>query len=57
MVTRDFDRKLGMIVAVQEPHWADGPGGAKGWSFEILIDDTLIYTEAFGWQFSLVKTW
>lgn len=57
LVTRDRDKHVGMIVVARKPVWDKELDCATNWRFEILIDHTLVVTEAFGSNFSLVQTW
>jgi hypothetical protein len=54
LVIRDRDKHVGMIVIAQRPKWDDNKNEAGNWSFEILIDNTLVMTDRFASTYSVV---
>lgn len=54
LVIRDRDKHVGMIVIAKRPEWNDLKKESTNWSFEILIDNTLIMTDRFASTYSVV---
>lgn len=52
LVIRDSDKHIGMIIIAREPHGDQGV--YVNWTFQILIDNTLIITDDLGYHFSVV---
>jgi len=55
LVSRDSDKRLGLIVVAERPKWDEFANCAGNWHFEILIDNVLVFTDTFASHYSVVK--
>ena len=55
MFVRRNDDRVGMVIAVKKPYWHPVENKAIGWTFELLVNDMLIYADGWPAGYDLVQ--